>query len=448
MTPTITLRDQLKAVQEAVETARQDKATKAAARDQAKDAFAAAGVDPANMKEAPEFLAAEQAVKEYGEATDSLNDLQQTERSILGMLGEDAPAPDRNGNGPTDSPALARARGWNPEAIIEGPAYKALIEKGAPHSQAKLGAVGLGEIANREQAAAFFAGGQLAGGMQAAEIGSDIGGVGGIVADRRGIIQPNLKPLTLLDLFPVGTTDSNNVEYVQVVAIPGAAAETAEGDLKPEESFTTVDADAPVRTIAGWIKIRKQALADVAGLRTMLATLLPYDVKRRIESQMLVGNGVGQNLKGILNTTGIGAPEFVAGDNTADAILRAVTVIFLSDGDPNFVALHPLTWQDLLLMRENQAERTGAYLYGSPSMQVAPTIWGLAITNNRVVPAAQPLVGDSMAATVLVREGVNVLASDSDGDDFRRNRVTLLGEARVAFPIWRPSSFAVADTEA
>jgi HK97 family phage major capsid protein len=245
-------------------------------------------------------------------------------------------------------------------------------------------------------------------------------------------------------MVPTGTTDSSSVEYVQVTAIPSAAAETAPGAMKPEEAFTTVDASAPVRTIAGWIKLQKQALADVAGLESIIRALLPYDVKRRTEAQLLAGNGVGQNLTGILNTAGIGAPEADAGDNRADTILRSITAIFLADGDPNFVTLHPLDWEDLLLMRENEAERTGAYLYGTPAMPAAPTIWGLAITQNRAVPQHKPLVGDSNSVSLLYREGMQVLISDSDGTDFRENRVTILAEVRVAAPVWRPSSFALA----
>ena len=42
----------------------------------------------------------------------------------------------------------------------------------------------------------------------------------------------------------------------------------------------------------------------------------------------------------------------------------------------------------------------------------------------------------------LLREGVNVRTSDSDQDDFTKNRVTLLAETRVAFPVWRPAGIA------
>lgn len=446
-TTNASLREQLKSVRAAINETRNERAAKAQAKDQAKEAYVTANISPDEMLASDEFKAAEQATRELGEVDDKLADLQVTEKGILSMLGEDTPAPDGDGNGPVagESAGLqALKRAWDVRAILNGDRYKALIDAGEANSTGRLGAVDLGRVADREAAAAFLRG-QGGGEFMAADVTT--AGVGAMIQpDFRGVVPPALKPLTLLDLFPVGTTDSNTVEYVQVIAIPNSAAETAEGALKPEETFTTQDKDAPVRTIAGWIKIRRQALADAAGLQTLIGQLLPYDVRRRIESQMLVGDGTGQNLEGIIGMTGVAEPTWVEGDNTADAILRAMTAIFLSDGDPNFTGLHPLTWQDLLLMRENQAERTGAYLYGSPAMQVAPTIWGLAITNNRAIPAASPLVGDSRAAALLVREGVNVRVSDSDQDDFVKNRVTVLAEARVAFPVWRPSSFAVATT--
>lgn len=437
-TPDRALRDRLKSVREAITEKRDDRAEAVKTRDAAKAAFASADFTDKKITEVTEFKDAEQAVAALGEIDDAIEDLKLAEKGVLAMLGDSAPAPDaRSGNGPTNTPRGAEG-GWDIDRVLQGDSYQQFIAEGTYSSKAKFGARHLGQLASREATAKMFA----------AVIG-DEDMQNAIPADRRGIIPPNLKRLTLLDLVPTGTTDSNLVEYVQILAIPEQAAETAPGELKPEAAFTTQDADAPVRTIAGWLKVKKQALADVAGLRTLLGTLLPYDVRRRIESQMLVGTGSGENLTGLLNTDGIHDDiPAVDGDNYADAILRAITMIVLSDGDPNFAAINPLGWQELLLMREDQANRTGAYLYGSPSAAAAPTIWGLALTANRVVPLDAPLVGDSMSLSLLVREGVNLLVSDSDQDDFVRNRATLLAEARVAMPVWKPTNFAIAPVPA
>jgi HK97 family phage major capsid protein len=431
------IRNRLKAVRAQIDEVRDQRATLIKDRDDAKEAFATANINISEpgAHDTPEFKAAEEAVRSLGEADDKLADFQATERGLLGMLGETSP-PDPSGNGPSPNGHNA-LKAWDGHRLLAGDAsaYKDAADRGTFTSSAQFGSVVLGEVAGREQFQEF---------LSAVDSTNKLGAT---TADRRGFVQPLLKPLTLLDIIPVGTTDSSSVEYVQVQAVPTGAVETAELAAKPELGLTTVDATAPVRTIAGYVKLGRQALDDISGLASLINTLLPYEVRRRIEAQILNGDGVGQNLKGILQTSGIGAPAVVAGDNPADAILRAITVIVLSDGDPNFVALNPLTWQALMLMRENTGGAgTGGYLFGSPGMVMAPTIWGLATTANRTVPQTTPLVGDANGATLLVREGVNIKVSDADQDDFTRNRVTVLAEARVALPVWRPASFAKANT--
>ena len=432
----------LQAVRDEISGAREERAQRRRARDEAREAFSQANHD-GPVSSWPEFDAAQQAVRALGETEDRLADLQQTEQAILQMLGE-TNAPVSGADAQRAIESLAARAGWNGRELLaaEGGAYREAIERGVFSSQNKFGTIHLGQIADRENALQFLS--ELPN-APAGPVTSTSVAVG-FQPDRRGMQPYQLRRLSFLDLIPTGTTDSNSIEYVQVASIPGTTAPVAEGALKPEVGLALVDATAAVRTIAGWIKVNRQAMDDMSGLATLINTLLPYDVRRKIEGQILAGDGTGQNLRGILNTPGLGSTTFVAGDNAADAILRAMTVVILSDADPNFAAAHPLVWQDILLMREDNANRTGQYLAGGPFGMVAPTIWGLALTTSTVIPQATPLVGDSMGATLLFREGVNVKTSDSDQDDFIRNRVTVLAESRVAFPVWRPASFALAHT--
>lgn len=433
-TATPGLKDRLKSIRAEIEGARDDRKAALTDREAAREAFAAVQFESASeMTRAPEFEAAEKAVAKVGALDDKLADLQEAEKVVLGMLGEQTPAASQSGNGNGPADGQQASRGWSARALLQSDQAQAFLSSWQATSSGSIRA-SLGQLASRDDVIEFYG-----------AVGSD-NKQGAIPADRRGIIAPYLRNLSLLDLIPFGATDSNSVDYVQVTSIPNAARPTAEGRLKPEASMTTRDVSAPVRTIPAFIKVLRQALQDVAGLETLLNGLLPYDVRRALESQILLGDGEGQNLLGLLNTTGIGDPTPVRGDNNADAILRAMTVILLGNGQPNFTALNPLVWQELLLMRENQAERTGMYLYGSPASVTAPTIWGLPITTNAAVPADQTLVGDSMGATVLVREGINVRVTDTDQDDFVNNRVTIRAEGRFAFAVWRPDSFAVAKT--
>ena len=443
------IRDQLQNIREQLADLR-DRLTQAKKdQDSAKEAFSGANfADDVKLTETSEFKAAEQAVKKVGDLKDEIASHQESEVALLGLLGQSSD----NGSGGHAATVgqleLRHGAGWNGHALLRGSdAYAAARERGTFRSTGKFGVIELGQLASREEALGFLRSRSMAAdGLPGAPAGpitsASVGGA--IRPDYQGVVPPNLMSLSLLDMIPSGTTDSNAVEYVQVIAVPGTSDVVAEGAVKPEAGLTLQDATAPARTIAGWIKVQRAALDDAAGLGSMINTLLPYDVRRKVLSQILNGDGTGQNITGIYHTTGIGEVSAEADDNIADVVLRAITVIVLSDGEPNFAALNPVTWQELLLLKNAQ----GNYIYGTPGQlpggMVAQTIWGLALTTSRVVPADQPLVGDSMGCSLLVREGVNVKTSDSDQDDFVRNRVTILAETRVAFPVWRPSSFAVA----
>jgi HK97 family phage major capsid protein len=433
------IRDRLKEVRDQLSSARDRRAQAKKERDAARDAFAGTETTGRKLTEVPEFINAEQAVRELGTIDDEINELRNAESGILGLLGE--VLPNENGHGPQGE-RVTPPSAWSGQTLLaRSEEYARSRSIGVWHSHNQFGTINLGEIATRDDAARF-----LAAGLPAAPAGgvTTTSTAWIVPPDYRGIVPPKLMPLNLLDLIPTGTTDSNVVEYVQITAIPGSAAPVDEAVLKPQEGITAVDATAPVRTIAGWIKSSRQSLDDVAGLSTLINTLLPYDVRRAVMAQILAGDGTGMNLTGIYNTTGVAKPALVGGDTPADALLRAMTAVILSFNEPNFVAMNPLTWQDLMLLKNTQ----GNYIYGAPGQLpggvVAQTIWGLPIVTSVIIPQANPLVGDSMGCTLLVREGVNVKTSDSDQDDFVRNRITVLAETRVAFAVWRPSAFAIA----
>jgi hypothetical protein len=442
------IRDQLQRIREQLADLRSRLVAARKEQDAAKEAFGGANfAEDVKLTETSEFKAAEQAVKKVGDLRDEIASHQDSEVALLRLLGESNGHD--NGHAETLGAAAQQgAAGWNGHRLLAGSAaYTEARQRGLFSSTGKFGTIELGQLANRDEALSFLRSRSLAAELPTAPpgpIGS--GGMGGAIRpDYQGIVPPNLMSLSLLDMIPAGTTDSNSVEYVQVIAIPGHADVVAEGSIKPQSGLTLLDASAPVRTIAGWIKVQRAALDDTAGLGSMLNMLLPFDVRRKVLAQVLNGSGTGQNLTGIYNTVGVGQAAAEADDNIADVVLRAITVIVLSDGEPNFAALNPITWQNLLLMKN----ANGNYIYGTPGQLpggiAAQTIWGLVLTTSRAIPATKPLVGDSMGCSLLVREGVNVKTSDSDQDDFVRNRVTILAETRIAFPVWRPSSFAIAD---
>ncbi len=91
-----------------------------------------------------------------------------------------------------------------------------------------------------------------------------------------GIIAAPEQTLTIRDLIPTTGTISNMIEYPKETGFINAAAPVAEGATKPETTITFGLGTAPVRTIAHWIDVSKQALDDARQLRGHIDNRLTY----------------------------------------------------------------------------------------------------------------------------------------------------------------------------
>ena len=400
---TVSARDRLKTIRDRTHNAR---AAKARAQKQRDAAQQAGDLDAAAICE----LAYEQADTE-------LETSERLENMLLSSMA------DVNGNG----------HGLGGESFLDNPATVQTLEQLA-HSSAPIGSIMLGQWMSAEAFADSL-------GRRPRAQSDDQPGLEGYRKERwPQIVRQPYRPLSLLELIPTGTMQGSGIEYVVELGDLDDAAETGEGQIKPEGDVAFEEAEAPARTIAVWIKQRRQVLADVPELQAVLSSRLTYKVQRRIEAQILNGDGVGQNLLGLLNQTGIGSVPNDPAIPVSDLILKGKTLVLMSDAVPNGIVLHPYTHETLLTTKTATGERLDSDGAFSSDGQV---LWDLPIIDSKVIPETSALVGDfTLACSLLVREGVNTRISDADQDDFIRNRVTLLAEARVALPVWQPSALA------
>jgi hypothetical protein len=257
----------------------------------------------------------------------------------------------------------------------------------------------------------------------------------------QGIVPQLRRELTVLDLIPTSEMSGNSfVATVEGGAFTGAA-ETAELALAPNADITLTDITVYARMIKGYFKVSRPALDDVPGLGNTLNTRLAYDVRFRTENQVLSGDGTGENLLGVLNTSGIGTSASASGDSVnADLILNAITTVQNSNATPTGVVLHPTDWNKSLKAKSAgsgmRLDSDGAY---SGQMR---TIWGVPVALSAGIAQGTALVGDwALGSTMFIRQGVDVVMSDADQDDFLRSRVTLMGQCRVGFVTWRAACF-------
>ena len=420
MTMTTTLRDRLAEAQDRKRGIRDRLAAARADVQRARAAYEGANIT-GKITDAPEFRVVERAQAAVSGLQDQLALADEEERYVLHQIAG------------TSSELYGDSFLRNPETL------RSLAQ--AAESTAPLGRMQLGIGVAREDLLSELGQGRMMAAAGEATIADTARGT-----VYRGINRQLRRQLRLLDLIPAAPMDGRSIEYTIESGNPAAsAAPVAEGALKPAETWDFLDAEAVAHTIAHYTKLRKQQLADNEQLGPIIRDRLAYGVLQKVEQQVLSGDGSGENLRGILNTTGIASIPYSAGPS-ADLVLDGIGAVLISEAEPNFVALHPT---DFVAMLKAKATGSGEYFSGGPFVAAAERLWGVATVPSTGVTQGSVLVGDATrGATLFVREGVNVIASDSDQDDFVRNRVTLLGEGRFALAVWQPAAFAVVDLTA
>ena len=212
-----------------------------------------------------------------------------------------------------------------------------------------------------------------AGNLSGFQRGSGLGDFGSVQRDP--MVASPMRTKRVRDLFPVRRTTAQVIEYFRQLgftsisaadfaAFPGysgnndaAAVPERSGDafgLKPQSSFQFVGEQAPVRTLAHWEAAHRNVLADEPQLRSIIDNELLYGLRLLEDSQILNGNGSGENLKGVLQTTGIQVYNHVTSgaaatpdDTKADALRRAATLSFLAYYEPSGIVMHPNDWEDI-----------------------------------------------------------------------------------------------------
>jgi HK97 family phage major capsid protein len=189
--------------------------------------------------------------------------------------------------------------------------------------------------------------------------------------------------------------------------------------------------------------VTNKTLSDAPQIRGIINSRLLLGLSLSLETQVLAGDGTGENFTGILNTSGVNI-RGLGSDSVQDAIFRARTMVRVTGrARPTAIVMHPNDWEAVRLARENSATGTlGGYLMGPPSTVGATTLWGLPVVESEAITENTALVGDfAMGCTLFDREQAVIRIGLID-QQFIRNMQTILAELRAAFVVWRPSAFA------
>jgi len=264
-----------------------------------------------------------------------------------------------------------------------------------------------------------------------------------VAPDRRpGIIPGAFRALRVRDLLASGKTVSNAVDFTRELVFTNNAAEVAEGAQKAESVLTFESYSMPVRTIAHFLKVSKQIRDDAPALLAYIQNRLRYGVELREETQIVSGNGDGQNLLGMTVAPNFTAFTPTSGDTAIDSINRAVRALDNASYPANGVIMNPSTWGSIERLKDENKN----YLVGSPFGAIVPTIWGKPISLTPSMTADKLLAGAfDMAFMYLERQAVEVEMFEQDDTNVQQNLITIRAEKRGVLGGLRPASVLYGD---
>lgn len=259
-----------------------------------------------------------------------------------------------------------------------------------------------------------------------------------IVPDRQSdIVTMPRVGLRVRDLLTPGRTEGNSIEYAYQATRENNAGMQEEGGLKPESDYTWEVDNAPVRTIAHWTPVSRQAMDDIPQLESLIDGELRYGLDDKEDAELLLGDGTGQHLEGLYTVaTPYAQPAgiTISAPTIIDQLRLAILQVELADYAPDAQVLHPTAWAGIELTKD----ANGSYLFANPQGIAGPVLWGRPVVTTKRIGAGNFLTGNfKLAGQIFDRMDTEVRISDQDRDNFIRNMLTVRAEKRLALVIRR-----------
>lgn len=253
------------------------------------------------------------------------------------------------------------------------------------------------------------------------------------ISDYDRQVAPQPRRRAAADLFSNATISGNAITYFLQGAYEGTPAVTAEGAKKPQNSTSFSPVTLALSKIAAYIKETDEILLDNDFLASEVRDSLIYKVGT-VEDAHVIGAIAGTS--GILaGTYGTGSSSVAA--DMVDGILYGIRAVKQQSAyDASAIIMNPADFFTLLTAKDqNKQYYGGGYFqntYGNGSYQSPYILWGVEVFESAAVTAGTALIAARQAVKVWRKGGLNVMLYEQNEDDALYNRVTLLGEERLA----------------
>ena len=274
-------------------------------------------------------------------------------------------------------------------------------------------------------------------------LGADLFPPAGMIGYDQQIVEFAREQTRVASLIPTRPAETPVVTFFRGSAGATAAA-VAPGGLKPDSGAQWESVTLPVRKIATKCYVQHEVMQDYVDAITVIGSELVNGIIHEENAQLLSGDGAGDNLEGILQTSGIGSISLNPGELEAEALHRGMTrVRTVGFREPDGVILHP---NDLEAVMFAKAVDAGLYLAGGPLEASPRELWGTRVVVTTDIPQGTALVGNfTEGARLYVRMPVAVFLNAFGSPRADYNEALLISEERIALAVTRPANFCAID---
>jgi len=265
-------------------------------------------------------------------------------------------------------------------------------------------------------------------------------------------IYPFEEPVDMRSIVPLGTCDTGSLDYPQEKVYTDGMKPKPETGASDETDITFEMKVENAHRIATFAEVSRRALRNTRWLANYIAQRFMDKFVKVLNTQVLVGTGVGDNLTG-LNTIAtsytLAQPGYVdtipAGESTLwDAILALNSQLYLkANVYANALFVSPQTQFGLTVQKATTRE----FAYDGVIVKVDEMgIWrvnGIAMFVTKDIPVGEVLMGviSSSVLELLSNGGITMDTTQSHASNFTASMVAFRFETDILFPVYRPVAF-------